>query len=212
MSDSFDRPLRCLHHVRRAVAPVVGVALMLVLVIMLASMMSGLLFAFDDELEEPELRDGVNPWGNSDALLTPEDPTAGAEDVRYRVLFEIQDSDMAGDSLNEVRVTVDGVNEGMFTGVSKDDIETFRVEKTDGTVLNIKDDVEDDSNWSIQEGGSEVEMTLSGSGYPNPSTGDVITIIFDGVDNPSDPDTYSISVVLNQDEDEQSGTLEIEAS
>ncbi len=185
---------------------------MLVLVVALVSAMSGMVLTFGNGLQEPELdagNDGVNPWGDDDALLVPEDQTAGAEDIRYRVLFEIQDSDMEGDSLNEVRITVNGVDESMFTGVSKEDIETFEVEKTDGTVLEIEDDVEDDDNWAIQEGGSELEMTLSGSGYPNPSTGDVITIIFDGVDNPNDPGTYDISVTLNQDGDTQSGELEI---
>lgn len=215
MYDPHDRALLCFGRLRRAIAPVVGVVLMVVLVVALVSVMSAMLLTFGDSLQEPEL-DGssgdINPWGNSDALLTPEDSTAGAEDVRYRVLFEIQDTDMEGDSLNEGRITVDGVSESMFTGVSREDIETFEVEKTDGTVLNIKDDVEDDDNWTVQEGGSEIEMTLSGSGYSNPSTGDIVTIVFDGVDNPNDPGTYDITVVLNQDEDEQSGTLEIEES
>lgn len=188
---------------------------MLVIVILLASVMAGMFISFGGQLEEPDFGQNesnstsLNPWDDKDALLAPEDPVAGAEDVRYRVIFEIQDSNMNGDSLNEVTVRVNGVSEGMFSGVTKSDIETFEVEKTDGTVLDISGDVEDDSNWSLQEGGSELEMTLTGSGYPNPSTGDEITIIFDGVDNPNDPGTYDISVKLNQGVDDQSGTLEI---
>lgn len=209
MRDSRDRVLLWLGSLKRAIAPVVGVVLMVVLVIILASVMSAMVASLGDRLEEPELDDSVNPWNDEDALLAPEDATAGAEDIRYRVVFEIQDSDMEGDSLNEVRITVDGVDESMFTGVSKGDIEAFEVEKTDGTVLDIEGDVEDDSNWAIQEGGSEIEITLSGSGYSNPSTGDTITIIFDGVDNPNDPGTYDISVTLNQDGDKQSGELKI---
>lgn len=190
-------------------------ALMLVIVILLASVMAGMFIAFGDQLEEPTIRQndststGLNPWDDEDALLAPEDPAAGAEDVRYRVVFEIQDSNMNGDSLNEVKVNVEGVSESMFSGVTRSDIETFEVEKTDGTVLDIVSDVEDDSNWALQNGGSELEMTLTGSGYPNPTTGDVITIVFDGVDNPNDPGTYDISVTLNQGEDDQSGTLKI---
>lgn len=201
--------------IRRAISSVVGVALMLVIVILLASVMAGMFIAFGDQLEEPNIGQndststGLNPWDDEDALLAPEDPAAGAEDVRYRVVFEIQDSNMNGDSLNEVKVNVEGVSESMFSGVTRSDIETFEVEKTDGTVLDIVSDVEDDSNWALQNGGSELEMTLTGSGYPNPTTGDVITIVFDGVDNPNDPGTYDISVTLNQGEDDQSGTLKI---
>lgn len=198
--------------VKRSISSVIGVTLMLVIVVLLASVMAGMVFTFDNKLEEPDLEDdgtSVNPWSDDDALLAPEDPTAGAEDIRYRVVFEISDTNIEGDSLNEVKVRVDDVDESMFSGVSKSDIETFEVEKTDGTVIDIADDVEDDSNWSLQEGGSELEMTLSGSGYTNPSTGDVMTIVFDGVDNPNDPGTYDISVTLNQGEDKQTGTLEI---
>lgn len=184
---------------------------MIVIVLLLASMFAGLVLSLGDRLQEPELRENgsLNPWDEGESLLAPENPTAGAENVRYRVLFEIQDTNVEGDSLNEVRITVDGVSESMFSGVRDEDIETFEVEKTDGTVLDISTDVEDESNWSFQEGGSEVEITLTGSGYTNPSTGDVITIIFDGVDNPNDPGTYDVSVTLNQGEDEDSGTLEI---
>lgn len=196
---------------RRALSSVVGVTLVIVIVLLLASVFAGLVLSFGDRLQEPELQENgsLNPWADGESLLAPETPTAGAEDVRYRVLFEIQDTDMEGDSLNEVRISVNGVSESMFSGVRDEDIETFEVEQTDGTVLDILSDVEDESNWAFQEGGSEVEITLSGSGYPNPSTGDVITIIFDGVDNPNDPGTYDVSVTLNQDEDEESGTLEI---
>jgi hypothetical protein len=190
---------------------------MVIIVVMLASVMTGMVLTFGDELEEPELTnstnsaEALNPWDDEDALLAPEDPAAGAEDVRYRVIFQIQssDSDIEGDSLNELRVEVSGVDESMFSGVAESDVETFEVEKTDGTVLDIQNDVETEDNWALQEGGSELEMTLGGSAYTNPEVGDVITVIFGNVDNPSDPGTYDITVTLNQDEADASGTLEI---
>lgn len=202
---------------RRAISSVVGVTLMVIIVVMLASVMTGMVLTFGDELEEPELTnstnsaEALNPWDDEDALLAPEDPAAGAEDVRYRVIFQIQssDSDIEGDSLNELRVEVSGVDESMFSGVAESDVETFEVEKTDGTVLDIQNDVETEDNWALQEGGSELEMTLGGSAYTNPEVGDVITVIFGNVDNPSDPGTYDITVTLNQDEADASGTLEI---
>lgn len=198
----------CLFYLKRALSSVVGVSLMLVIVVLLASVISGIVLVYDDRLQEPELEGDLNPWGDTDALLAPENPTAGAEDVRYRVVFEISDSNMAGDSLNEVQISVDGVTESMFSGVKDEGIETFEVE-TSSSVLDISSDVEDESNWDLQNGGTEIEMTLGGSSYPNAQVGDRITIIFAGVDNPNDPGTYDISVTLNQDEDEQSGTLEI---
>lgn len=208
---------RWMSPVRRAISSVVGVTLMVIIVVMLASVMTGMVLTFGDELEEPELTnstnsaEALNPWDDEDALLAPEDPAAGAEDVRYRVIFQIQssDSDIEGDSLNELRVEVSGVDESMFSGVAESDVETFEVEKTDGTVLDIQNDVETEDNWALQEGGSELEMTLGGSAYTNPEVGDVITVIFGNVDNPSDPGTYDITVTLNQDEADASGTLEI---
>lgn len=197
---------------RRAVSSVIGVSMMVAIVVILASVIAGMVFSFDDRLARPDIdREGtsVNPWSDEGSLLAPEDPTAGAEDIRYRVKFEIKDSNMVGDSLNEVKVTVKNIDESMFTGVTSGDIETFEVEMADGTEIDIENEVEDESNWAFQEGGSEVEITLTGSGYTDPSLGDVITIIFDGVDNPNDPGTYDLSVTLNQGEDTQSGTLEI---
>lgn len=209
-----------LSDVRRAISSVVGVTLILVIVVLLASVTAGIFLTYSDELEEPDfLENGsesnssapLNPWSEEDALLAPEDPTAGAEDVRYRIVFDIQesDSDIEGDSLNELQVSVDGVGEDMFSGVTKSDIEQFEVNRTDGSVINIEDDIQSGDNWDIQEGGSEIEIVLDGDTYENPSVGDEIVVIFGSVDNPNAPGTYDITVTLNQDPAEQSGTLEI---
>lgn len=190
----------------RAISAVVGVALIVVLVVLLSSVIAGFVLTYDEQLQDPDIEsEGVNPWGDDDSLLAPEDPTAGAEDVRYRVLFEIKDTDMEGDSLNELEISVT-TNDQMFQGTDKHDIETFEVEQTDGTEIDIESDV---NGWDIRNGGSELEIQLTGSEYPNPSTGDVITVILDGVDNPTDSGTYDITITLNQDEDAQDGELEI---
>jgi FlaG/FlaF family flagellin (archaellin) len=209
VTDRWGGVVPGLARVKRALSSVIGVALILVIVMLLASVVAGLVFQFDDKLQEPDFSEEVNPWSDQSALLAPEDPTAGAEDIRYRVIFEINDSNMAGDSLNEVKISVDGVNESMFSGVGDEDIGQFEVEKTNGTVFDITNDVQDESNWAFAKGDSEVEMVLGGSGFTNPNVGDVITIIFGGVDNPNAPGTYDISVTLNQGVDDQSGTLEI---
>ncbi len=183
--------------------------------IALGATVAGLTLSIAEPPEEPAFGtdDGSqsNPFGDSDALVAAEDPTAGAEDVRYRIRFEIADSDMEGDSLNELKLSVteppsvDGVD-SMFSGVVRGDIETFEVDREGGGTESISGDVQSSDNWAFVDG--EVEMTLDGN-YTNPSVGDVITVIFGGVDNPTEPATYEVEVTLNQDEDTQDGTLEI---
>lgn len=202
---------------RRGISAVVGVVLLVAIVIALAATVAGLALSIAEPPEEPAFGPQVegseaNPFGDSDALVVAEDPTAGAEDVRYRIRFEIADSDMEGDSLNELGLSVtepsddDGV-ESMFSGVDRKDIETFELDRVDGGTENISGDVEGSDNW--ESGDGELEMTLGGDTYTNPSVGDVITVVFGGVDNPTEPGTYEVEVTLNQDEDTQDGTLEI---
>jgi len=190
----------------RAVSPVIGTVLMIVIVVLLASVITGTLLTFDETLEEPEPESigGQHPW-DKDPLLGPEDATAGATDVRYRVYFEITDSDMEGDSLNDVRIFVD-TGDDMFSETDQSDLETFEVETVDGTEKEISGDVND---WKTDQGGSELLIGLQGDAYEKPSVGDTIVIVFDGVDNPADPGTYDVEVELNGDGDMQGGTLEI---
>jgi hypothetical protein len=200
--------------VHRAVSPVVGVAL-------LASVLAGSLVALDDSLESPGYGDGPdddesggdeqdaddpvqNPWSGN-PLLGPEDPTAGATDVRYRVYFEIADQNMVGDSLNEVRISVT-TGDDMFSGTDATDLETFTVETTDGTEKEISDDV---NSWQTGNDGSELVIGLQGNGHVDPSIGDVIVIVFGGVDNPEAPGIYDVTAELNGGEDGQAGELEI---
>lgn len=200
---------------QRGISAVVGVALLVAIVIALGATVAGLALSIAEPPEEPafEVEDGsqANPFGDSDALVAAEDPTAGVTDVRYRIRFEIADSDMEGDSLNELKLSVtepssvDGVD-SMFSGVTREDIETFEVDKVGGGTESLSGDVEDADNW--ESGGGEIEMTLGGN-YENPSVGDVITVVFGGVENPTEPATYEVEVTLNQDEDTQDGTLEI---
>jgi hypothetical protein len=194
---------------------------MIVIVVLLASAMAGLVLTYGNELERPGMTDErsettdsrLNPWDNEEALLAPENPTAGAEDVRYRIIFEIQaqkggdSNDAVGNSLNDVLVSVDDVDRRMFSGVTKSDIEKFEVEREDGTTESYADDVEDEENWSIDNDDNDLRITLSGD-Y-DIKAGDVITIIIDSIDNPAEPGTYDIAVELNDGEDMESGTLEI---
>lgn len=192
---------------KRAISPVVGVALMIVITVLLSASIAGALFAFSGELEEPNLEaPAENPWAD-DPLFGPEDPTAGATDVRYRVYFEIEDEDIEGDSLNEIDITVE-VGGDMFEDIEQSDIETFDVERAGDSDLDVLGDINDvDTDSDDDE--SELEIELEGDGYTEPSTEDVIVVIIGGVDNPSTAGTYDLQVELNEDEDEQEGELEI---
>lgn len=212
MLGSGDGALPELDSIPRAVSSVVGVAMMIVIVVLVASLIAGVVITFGDGLNEPKFETdetSVNPWSHSDSILVPKNPTAGAEDVRYRVEFKIMDPDMNNESLNDIEISVSDVDNNMFSGVSDSEIQRFDVQTTDADVINLEDAIEDDDEWDLDKSDNELEIEMSGSNYPNPSTGDVITIIYDGVDNPNDPGTYNISVQMNEGEDEQHGELRI---
>lgn len=187
----------------------IGVAMTIVLVVLLASTISGFLLTFDDSLNAPELEgedsgEGLDgPWSD-DPLLGPEDPTAAATDVRYRVYFEIEDTNMEGETLSDVKINVT-TDDDMFSGTNQSNLETFRVETEDGTEIDVIDDVDD---WASEDE-TKLEMEVGGDEYQNSSVGDTIIIVFDGVDNPPDPGTYDVEVTLNEGGDVQEGELEI---
>jgi len=190
--------------VRRAVSAVLGVVLMVVLVVVLASVVTGLVLTYDNRLEEPDLEAEQNPW-TDDPLLGPEDPTAGAESVRYRVYFEIEDSDIVSNSLNDVRIFVNTTDD-TFSGTAQSDLEEFEVRRVgvDETV-GLVDDVD---SWTTAEGGSELTIGLGGN-YSETDVGDVVVVIVDNADNPQAPGEYDVEVALNGGDDLQTGTLEI---
>lgn len=192
--------------IRRAVSPVVGVALLIVLVIALAAVVTTMALSFGGDLEEPEFEQ--NPWADDDALLAPEDPTPGAEDVRYRVLFEIQDDDVPDDGeLSDVEVFVD-VEDDMFNDTELESLETFNAETIDGDTIDLtaSDNVDD---WELDDDETVIEMELGGDVGYDPQIGDLLVIIFGDVNNPDTPGTYDIEVDLNGDGETQFGELEI---
>jgi sorbitol-specific phosphotransferase system component IIA len=192
--------------VRRALSPVIGVAMMIVLVVLLSSAITGLVLTFDDSIEVSEFEEMEtgDPW-EDDPLLGPEDPTAGATDVRYRAYFEIDNLSTEDDSLTDVRIHVN-TSEDMFSGTDQSDLETFEIESTNGSTVEISDDVD---SWEIEADGSEIEIEIDSS--ENRSVGDIehIVIVFDGVDNPVTPGTYDVVVDLNDGGDVQRGEVVI---
>lgn len=186
---------------KRAISPVVGVALMIVITVLLSASIAGALFAFSGELEEPNLEaPAENPWAD-DPLFGPEDPTAGATDVRYRVYFEIEDDD--ADELADIRISVT-TGDDMFGEPEQLELETLLIEAPDGSETSIRGDFE---AFEIDEGGSELDIELDGN-EDEPQEGDAIVAVLDGIDNPTVSGTYDVEVEINGDEQKQ-GELEI---
>lgn len=182
---------------------------MVVIVVVLAGTVAGLVLSFDDRLEEPDIGAGENspgssgnPWGE-DELLAPEDATPGAEDVRYRLLFEVRSGDSVSEDseeLNNIDVVVtDG--DDMFTNVAAGDFERLEINGEERTVS------ESEITWDSDSGGAELNIEFDGVAY-DPTAGDEVTLIFAGVDNPDDPGNYDVDVELNGD-DKKDGDLEI---
>lgn len=179
------------------------------IVVVLAGTVAGLVLSFDDRLEEPDLRvdengpaSSGNPWGE-DELLAPEDATAGVEDVRYRLLFEVKSADSVSEDsegLSNIDVVVtDGSD--MFTGVEASDFESLEINGEEQSVS------ESEITWDSDSGGAELNIELDGVEY-DPAEGDEVALIFAGVNNPDDPGNYNVDVELNGD-DKKDGDLEI---
>lgn len=182
---------------------------MVVIVVVLAGTVAGLVLSFDDRLEEPDLGEDEyssgssgNPWG-ADELLAPEDATAGAENVRYRLLFEVKSGDSVSEDSEELSnidvVVTDGGD--MFSNVAASDLESLAIDSEEQDVS------ESDITWDSDSGGAELNIELDDVAY-DPEAGDEVTLTFAGVDNPDDPGNYNVDLELNGD-DKKDGNLEI---
>lgn len=204
---------------RRAVSPVVGVALMVGLTVIMASMLatgfismgSGLDTGLFDNATDRGTGSGedINPMsGSSGDLVRVSDRTAGATDVRYRINFTIEpDSDTIGNSLNSVELEVTDGTPDMFSDTADDNLrKVFIDEGSDGT---IDQEITSDANgWDVQNDGSKLTVEFSGSAY-TASPSDSIVLILDGVTNPTSPGTYDIEAQTSGDGNTHSGTIEI---
>lgn len=198
----------------RAISPVIGTVLMLVLTILLASVISTGLLSAGSGLEEPDIEPtetvSGNPWiGNLGGLVQLSDDTAGATDVRYRVNFTIADgSDTVGNSLNSVELRTKDSSPDMFSDTSQSSLIDAYVD-TDGDGDPDQDISDDVNSWSTSNGGSTVTIGFSGA-YTAQSDHSVI-ITFDGVDNPNAAGTYTLEAQTSGDGNWQQGTIEIVA-
>lgn len=185
----------------RSVSPVIGVVLMVVITIVLASVVAVAVMSFEGQLNEPDWGDRhENPWAQ-DPLLGPEDPRAGAEDVRYRVYLDFED-DTPNEVLNHVNVSVDAEGEDLFSGIETADVETFQIIRDNGSTVELE------GVDSLDGSETEVRMSNPGRSFEDFEENDALEIIFGGVDNPVEPGTYDVTVDLTPG-GSQEGELEI---
>lgn len=201
----------------RAVSPTIGVLLMVVLTVVLASVFASGVLTVDgnleektDQFEETVETASANPWsGESGDLVRISDNRAGATDVRYRINFKIKPgSDTDGNSLNSIKLKVITGSPDMFSGTGEANLEQVAVDY--GSDGSIDDQITGDvDGWTVQDGGSTLKIGFSGSAYTANETDSVIAT-FDGVDNPESPGTYDVEAQTSGDGNWHSGTITIE--
>lgn len=202
---------------RRGVSPVVGVALMIVVVLLLSATIAAGVFDFGQGLAEREREYdraastvAGNPWsGDQGDLVRLSNAGAGATDVRYRVNFTIQPgSNTIGNSLNSVYLEVTTGSPDVFSATAQSDLDRVVVdENSDGTVdQEITHDV---NGWQVKNGGTALKIGFSGSAYTNPSEGDSIVVVSEGAENPDSPGTYDLRAETSGDGNWHDGTISI---
>lgn len=193
----------------RAISPIIGVALMVILTVLLASVLATGVLPMGNDLDTGPFDRAINPWsGTRGDLVRVSDQSAGANDVRYRVNFNIKSgSDTIGNSLNSVVLDVTTGSPDMFSPTGQADIEKIGIDKgSDGSIDQVI--TPDVDGWNVQNGGSKLKIGFTGSAY-SASAGDSIIIIFGGVTNPADPGTYDVRAQTSGDGNWHTGTIEI---
>lgn len=202
---------------RRAISPVVGVALAVVITLLLASMFAvGAMEMAEFGMEREEVRDLTGADGDASGdgyrseLVWARDGSPGAT-TNHVVNYTIaSDSDTAGNSLNSVEIrypdgTVDvsGVDE-------RSEIVTVGIdEDRDGAIeVDATADVEccpPGDGVIISDGGNTIRVELSGN--HDLEAGDALIVEYEAVENPTVGD-YGVTVDVNGDVTD-SGTLDV---
>lgn len=186
----------------RGVTPVVAIALLVVIVLLLASS----LFV-SVQFVTTELPDGFDLGGGGSAAIgaqsrgvimaVEDDP--GAPSAEHRVEYPIPSgSNLDGDSLNSVQVRYldDSVDLNLD---ERSDVERIGIDTDgDGTIeTNATDDLEQPSNGGVEVTGDGTELNLDLSGNYNLNGGDTLIVVYDQVGNPHQSGVYPGSVRVN---------------
>jgi flagellin-like protein len=203
----------------RGVSPVIGVIVMVVLVLLLASVFATGALRFGDDLSDPSFstdNDSAlsgNPWsGNREDLVRLSDTRAGATDVSYRVNFTVEEgSDTIGNSLNSVYLEVTTEPKpDLFSETERADLVRVGIdENSTGSIdREITGDVDD---WTVENGGAALKIGFSGSAY-TASANDSVIVVFEGAKNPDSPGEYDLRAETSGDGNTHYGTITITES
>jgi flagellin-like protein len=205
----------------RAISPVVGVALMVVVTLLLASMFAvGAVnmadFGMEREMVGDLTDDSAAETGDaadthaSDLIWAVDDGASATTThvVNYTIA---SDSDTAGNSLNSITIAyasgsadVSGVDERsdvVLAGVDGDRDGTIEADATSNVECCPPGD-----GVIVSDGGNTLRVEFSGN-Y-NLEAGDALVVKYESATNPSAGD-YGVTVTVNGDVDD-TGTLEIE--
>ena len=184
---------------QRGVSPVVGVFLMVVITLLMASMIS---YQFsnlgaDLEVKGAQYDQAVstlsgNPWsGEPGDLVRVSNTQAGATDVRYRVNVKIEPGSTAvGNNTKYILLEVTTGSPDMFSNTDLPDLYVAGVDE-DGDGVIDRSLTADVNAWEVKDGGTSVKIDIDDTSYVA-SANDSIIVEFDGVDNPETPGDYDL--------------------
>jgi len=204
----------------RAISPIIGVALMVVITLLLATMFAAgavSMADFDSEREDvADLTDGpvdgsADAESNADELLWAVDDGADTTTTHVVNYTIAADSDTAGNSLNSVTVEYESGSADVSGVDERADVTLVGIdEDRDGTVeTDATGDVEccpPGDGVIVSDGGNTLRIEFSGN-Y-NLAAGDALVVRYESATNPSAGD-YGVSVTVNGEVND-AGTLEVE--
>lgn len=194
----------------RAISPVLGVALMVVLTVLLASTLGYMFQVAPDERTAEDIVNDDRPDGTDESdglqseLVIAEDDAPGADDVVHSTVVEVDGA--AGTTLGSI--TVDYPKAETDHSIAKHEaVLTVGVDADADGNLERTFDEDDVSGVGLNDDDSRVTITFD-TGYTL-ADGDRVKVRFEGANNPDDDGDYAVSVTLNGAQTTD-GTLTIE--
>lgn len=192
----------------RAISPVVGTVLMVVITILLASTLTFVVqFDTNDEMAE-DVAEGDLGTSTEAAeslqsdLVVAENTTPGASDVVHSTVVEVDEA--AGTELDELIVEYPQEEVDLSTS-QHEDVLTIGVDTDSDGADEQSFDSDDISGIGTNNDNSRLTVTLD-TGYTL-SEGDRVTLRYEGADNPDSAGEYNVTVRLNDPEQTNEGTL-----
>lgn len=183
----------------RAVSPVVGVVLMVVITVLLASTLTFILFVDMNEQTVDDIvsSDLTEEAGGDDTLqrdlVVAEDTTPGAGDVVHGAVIDVRE-ETAGETLDSITVTYPKELVDLSTS-SHDEIRAIGVD-TDGNGDSEETfDESDVSGVNVNDGNSRLTVAFD-TEYAL-AADDRVKIRYEGATNPDTAGDYDVSATLN---------------